>query len=242
MGNEHHAEAEVLAQPLDLVQDLPLDHDVQRGRRLVHDDDLGVQRQGHRDDDPLAHPAGQFVGETAQPPRVDADHLEQFRRPGVPGPGIYVRAVRPEDVAELLAQARHRVQRVHRALEDHRDLVPAELAELLALQRHQVDSGSVPAEELDGTAGELGGGPQHPGERVGERGFAAPALPRDAEHLAPAQLERDVAHRPGRAPARVLDADVLGPQDHIAGHDAVPAKPAGPAGAAGTPRAGRRGR
>ena len=40
--------------------------------------------------------------------------------------------VRAHHVDELVADAHHRVERVHRALEDHRDVAPAELAQLLA--------------------------------------------------------------------------------------------------------------
>jgi hypothetical protein len=38
--------------------------------------------------------------------------------------------MRIEHVPELIANAQHRVERVHRALEDDRDLAPAQLAQL----------------------------------------------------------------------------------------------------------------
>ena len=51
---------------LDLLQDLALHDDVERGRRLVHDHELGLERERHRDDHALAHPARELV-------RVGAD-------------------------------------------------------------------------------------------------------------------------------------------------------------------------
>ena len=57
VGDEEHREPELLPQLGDLREDLALDDDVERGRRLVHDHDLGVDGERHRDHHPLAHPA-----------------------------------------------------------------------------------------------------------------------------------------------------------------------------------------
>ena len=62
VGDEQDGEAEALLQLDDLREDLALDDDVERRRRLVHDHDLGVGGERHGDHDPLAHPAGQLVG------------------------------------------------------------------------------------------------------------------------------------------------------------------------------------
>ena len=43
---------------LEQVEDLLLSGDVERGGRLVRDQQVRVARQGHRDRDPLPHPAG----------------------------------------------------------------------------------------------------------------------------------------------------------------------------------------
>ena len=48
-------------QPVDQVQDLRLHRDVERRRRLVGDQHVGVQRERHRDHRPLAHAAGELV-------------------------------------------------------------------------------------------------------------------------------------------------------------------------------------
>jgi hypothetical protein len=113
MGDEQHSEPELLAQPLDLLEDLALHDDVEGCGRLVHDHHLRAQGQGHRDHDPLAHAARQLVREATDPRRVDADHGEQFPRALEALRLGHVRPVCQEDVVELLAEADHRVEGVH---------------------------------------------------------------------------------------------------------------------------------
>jgi hypothetical protein len=59
--DEEHREAEIAFEGVDLLQDLALHDDVEGGRRLVHDDQLGVERERDGDDHALAHPAGELV-------------------------------------------------------------------------------------------------------------------------------------------------------------------------------------
>ena len=89
--------------------------------------------------DPLAHAAGQLVRVAAQTLARDPDEVEQLAEPLLLllAPELEVRVDR---VAELIAHAQHRVQRVHRALEDDRDLAPAQLAQLARALLHQVDA------------------------------------------------------------------------------------------------------
>ena len=53
-------------------QDLPLHHHVERGGRLVHDDDLRLECQRHPDHHALAHAAGELVRVGVQPVGRDA--------------------------------------------------------------------------------------------------------------------------------------------------------------------------
>ena len=62
-------------------EDLALDDDVERGRRLVHDHQLGLERERHRDDHALAHAAGELVRVGANAAAVDADQVEQVGGP-----------------------------------------------------------------------------------------------------------------------------------------------------------------
>ena len=69
------------AEVLEQVEHLVLDADVERGRRLVREQQPGMRGDGHRDHHPLGHAAAELVGIGAQACacRVDADPLEQLR-------------------------------------------------------------------------------------------------------------------------------------------------------------------
>ena len=77
MGDEEDREAEALLQLLDLQQDLLLHHHVERGRRLVHDHQRRVERQGDGDHRPLPHAAGELVRVGVEAAALDADDVEQ---------------------------------------------------------------------------------------------------------------------------------------------------------------------
>ena len=107
------------AQVLEELQDLGLDHDVERGRRLVADDDGRVAGERHRDHRPLAHPARQLVRiRVAALPR-DADQLEQLAG-ALAGRLRRLAEALLDRLGDLVADAADRVERVHRALEHDR--------------------------------------------------------------------------------------------------------------------------
>ena len=72
----------LLPRRLQHLDDLRLDRDVERGRRLVRDEHARVVGDRHRDHRALAHPAGELVRVLVDPPlrRRDADDLEQLDR------------------------------------------------------------------------------------------------------------------------------------------------------------------
>ena len=61
VADEEVGEPELLLQVLEQVDDLRLDRDVERGDRLVADDELRVERQRPGDADALALAAGELV-------------------------------------------------------------------------------------------------------------------------------------------------------------------------------------
>ena len=71
VGDEHDRRAGLVAQVAHEVEDLGLDRDVERGRRLVGDEQLRLAGEGHRDHHALGHAAGHLVREGLEAPRRD---------------------------------------------------------------------------------------------------------------------------------------------------------------------------
>src|SRR5262249_39662954 len=90
----------------------------------------------------------------------------------------------------LESDAQHRVERAERILEDHRDVAPADLTEIIGFELEQV----LVAED-DLAAHDLAGFLHETEDRHRGDALAAPGLADDAERLAAADVEADVAHR-----------------------------------------------
>ena len=218
VGDEDHGEAEFVAQVGDLTQDVALHQHVEGRRGLVHDHQLRTQRQGHRDHDALAHAARELVGVGAQAVAADADHVEQVAALAGALGAAHLGAVGDEDVGELLADRHDGVQGVHRALEDHGCLRPAERAHLAVRELADGDARAVGVVEDDGSAGDDGRRLQQPLHAVGEGGLAAAGLAGQAQDLAAADLEGDVADGRDRRVHVVGDAEVGDLQQNVIGH------------------------
>ena len=110
-------------------EDLLLQHDVERCGRLVGDQQLRLECAGDGDDDALALAAGKLVRIARQRKfrRRQADAIEHaagaLLRVGAVGPGVPAYAL-----GHLLADGLDRVERRHRFLEDHADIVAAQRA------------------------------------------------------------------------------------------------------------------
>ena len=141
VADEHHAHPGVALQLEQQAQDLVLDDHVERGRRLVGEQDARARRDRDGDQHALPHPAAELVRVVAQSARRrgDADAVEQRDRapaPVAPSSGAHA----PDSLLDLVADAHHRVERAHRVLEDHRDV---RAAKALLLRRPQLEQ--VPA-------------------------------------------------------------------------------------------------
>ena len=128
-----------LCRRLDQLEDLRLDGHVERGRRLVGDQQLRVVGQRHRDHRALAHAARELVrvGVGALARLGDADQREHLDRP-VPRLRLRDVAVRAHALGDLRADLVEGVQRGQRVLEDHRDLVAADRAQVVLGRAEQV--------------------------------------------------------------------------------------------------------
>ena len=129
--DEQHRHAEVALELRQKLEDLRLDRDVERRRRLVRDQEVGPVRQRHRDHDALPLPARELMGIGGQPAlRVLDSHLVQkFENPlarrsaGKP-------LVQQKRLRQLLFERVQRIERRHRLLKDEADAVAADFTKL----------------------------------------------------------------------------------------------------------------
>ncbi len=214
VADEHDGRVKVAAQFGDQVEHGRLDGHVQCRRRFIHDQQRRVVEQGHSDDHALLLAAGDLVRVAAQDGRrvghVDpVEHLDAAPR----RLRVADAAVDGQHLLHLVAQAHRRVERLHRVLVDHGDLVAAQLAQLLAALAQQL----LPL-ELDAAALDVAIGPQEVDHRPGGRALAAARLADDAERLAAGDLERDVLDRLDLAAADLIShGQVLDLEDGHAG-------------------------
>ena len=124
------------------VEDLGLRRHVQRGRRLVGDQQGRLAGQRGRDRHPLPHPAAELerVRRHVAARVRDTDAVEHLD-------GALVdlllghRQVQQDRLHDLVADGVDRAERGHRLLEHHGDLVAADLPHLaaLGLERSEID-------------------------------------------------------------------------------------------------------
>ena len=154
VGDEQHRHVELGLELEQELEDLRLDGDVERGGRLVGDEEVGLVGERHGDHHPLPLPARELMRIGVEPPLgvVDADLVEQLEhaRPRRP---VGKTAMDLQHLAHLALDGVQRVERGHRLLEDHGDLVAADVTERVRLERHQVL-----ALEPDGAGRMRGGG------------------------------------------------------------------------------------
>ena len=196
VGDQEDRHAELLAEVLHQLEDLGLHGDVERRRGLVGDQELGVAAQRHADHHALAHAAGHLVRVVAHPLLGGRDpdephHLERARLRLLVADVL----VEPDRLGDLLADREDRVERGHRLLEDHRDVVAADLRHLVLVERREVltvEDDVRAGLDATGRVDEL-----HDRERG--HGLAAPGLTDDAERAALRDREVDAVDGPDQA-------------------------------------------
>ena len=188
VGDQHDAGAVLVAETAEQRGDLGLDRDIERGGRLVGDDQLRLGGERQRNDDPLAHPARELVRLMVDPlgRRRDADLGQQVDRTGTGRPAAQAE-MQADGLDQLLSDREERVQRGQRILEDRADLAAAHL-----LHRPVAEPVDAPAADVDlarGDAPRRLEQPQNgkPGHRLAGAGIAD-----DAQDFAGRDAERDV--------------------------------------------------
>ena len=113
------------------LQDLCLDRDIERGRRLVGNQQLGLRDQRRGQHHALAHATRQFVRISAELPLgiSQADLCEHLHHALV-GPRAAGKAVSHDDLAELAADTQVRVQGLRWILKHDADVPGAQAIEL----------------------------------------------------------------------------------------------------------------
>lgn len=222
--DQQQAQAPLALQVLEQVQDLRLDGDVERGGRLVGDQEVGLRRQRHRDHDPLLLTAG-------EPERVlvdaalglgDADAAQPVDGL-LPGRLAAQRRVRLDRLDDLRADLHHRIQAGARLLEDHADAPAAHVAHARLAQVEQVLA--VEFQPAAGDAAVVGQQP-HQGER--RHALAAAGFPHQGEGPALRQRQPhavDGAHQAGVGVQ--VDMEVVDLQ-HVAASLTKPWRPCQP--------------
>ena len=126
VGDEQDAETALVGEVADKLEDLRLDGHVERGRRLVGNQQLRVAGQGRRDDDALALAAGELVRIGREPALGlgDPDGRQELERARPRASAAADAEMVAHGLAELARDREERVQARHRILEDRAD-VPA---------------------------------------------------------------------------------------------------------------------
>ena len=198
VGNKDHGEAELLLQPAQHLDYGALGKHIERGGRLIEDQDLRVEQQAHRDQHALAHPAAQFVRVGVDDSRwLQLHHAEQLQRAAACGSFRHP-AVGLDRIPHLIPDPQHRVEGVLRALEHHRTFGPTEAPQLLRAQIDNIDRRiAAPVEDLALANRGLFG--QQPHQAQPEGGFTAAALAHQRDALAAVELKThpvDRLHQP----------------------------------------------
>ena len=221
MRDIDHRRPEALRDVLDQLDHARFDGDIERGCRLIEQQELGIGQKRHRDDDPLLLAARQLMRIGVHDPLGigKTNRFKQFRRALVGG-------FRRNSVMdhrhfdELVLDQHRRIERGHRLLIDHRYLRAADLAQLLIrhaahVAPHETDlaagDGAVPAHIL------------HDGKRDG--GLAAARFADDPDRFAGIDGEIEVVDRRDRTGAGVIgDRQVLAFENGRRGvfHDSIP--------------------
>jgi hypothetical protein len=226
VGDQDQSQAEVTGQPGEQLQDLGLHHDVERGGRLVRQQDLRLTGERHRDRGALPHATGELVRVPVTGGGRDAHHLQQLAGP-LAGGGALRDAVEGHRLGDLPADLLHRVQGVHRALEHHGHVLPPVRLHGVLAARQDV----LPVDEDLPGGGRVRRQQSH--EREDGGGLPAARLADQAEPLPRVEREAHPLHRVHLRGVRRLEPDVQ------AGHLEQAHMASGPRPTSGRSRHGR---
>ena len=101
--------------------------DIERGRRFIGDQKFGLTGNRHRDHHALLLAAGHLMRVAVDlDRRLGNTHLGQKRNSAIPRRFARQALVLLEHFFNLVANAKHGIQRAHRLLKNHRDFASAQ--------------------------------------------------------------------------------------------------------------------
>jgi hypothetical protein len=202
MRDQQHGDAEIALQIDEQPENLRLDRHVERGGRLVGDEQCRPAHQRHGNHHALAQAARELMRELAEPLAGggDADLFHQLDRAlarRLPARAL----VAPMHFRELIADGVGGIERGHRLLEHHGHSVAAQRGEPRRRRRCEILR-----LEPEAAHAAARGRRQQAHQRERGHGFAAAGFADETQRFAALDAERHVAHRMQR-PARRFDVD-----------------------------------
>ena len=189
MRDEHERHAVVLDERKEQLEDLGLDRDIERGRRLVRDQQARPARERHRDRRALPLAPGELMGVARHDAlgvgQGDAGCLGHCTCAGL---GAREPLVDAHRLADLPPDRADRVERGARLLEHDADLGAANRRQLAVGHADQLTSVPAHAAPGDGVVGE------QPEDSEGRQGFSRARLADQPDAGAVGHVERDAVH------------------------------------------------
>ena len=134
MGNKENCRIEILLQFLHQLQNLCLNRHIQRCRRFISDQQLGIAHQRHGDQRPLEHAAGKLMGILVVPLfHVGNAYFAHDFHGNFLGFFLILGNVKQRRFIDLITNGIHGGEGHHRFLEDHGDFFAPDGADLIAL-------------------------------------------------------------------------------------------------------------
>ena len=200
VGVEDDRHALLAAEPRQQRDDLRLQGDVERGRRLVGNEDVGMAGQAHGDQGALAHAPAELVGVGVDEllgvghahPRQKVEGLTAYLRVAGGAFEVWRQVMKGDGLADLVADRVQRTERTHRFLEDHGNPASAHRTDFRAVGGglRQFDLG-VTVTEHDRPAVDTAVLGQDAQDRQRRHALARTALAHDSENLVREHLEAE---------------------------------------------------
>ncbi len=190
MSDQDHRHVELLFKGAELVEDLFLDRDIERGGGFISYEEFGLAAERHGDHHSLLHPSGELVGIIVHPLFWvdDTDHVEEAEDLCINVCDLW--AMDPDGFRYLLSDRENGVEGSGGFLEDVCDVFSADLSEVALGQLEDISA----IEKDPAFVGEGCGGGEEASECEAGDTFTTTAFADDGEGFAVVELERHVAN------------------------------------------------